>query len=121
MGEPAAVSEYCHDHVILLLSTQDFENPPAWLTDNFNIIEGGTHAGKLISLERHHLCLVLGPSDPALFCSSLSLSLPPSLEGVCDRGLLERGNHMTHMPTLFGLDRRLFAQQAHRLRRRHVH
>jgi hypothetical protein len=45
MSEPA-VSEYSHDHVILLLDTPDFENPPAWLSDNFNIIEGGTHAGK---------------------------------------------------------------------------
>jgi len=44
MSEPA-VSEYSHDHVILLLDTPDFENPPAWLSDNFNIIEGGTHAG----------------------------------------------------------------------------
>ncbi|KAK6382944.1 hypothetical protein LTS17_003614 [Exophiala oligosperma] len=40
-----SVSEYSHDHVILLLSTHDFENLPAWLSDNFNVIEGGTHAG----------------------------------------------------------------------------
>ncbi len=33
------------DHVILLLSTQDFENLPAWLSDNFNILEGGEHIG----------------------------------------------------------------------------
>lgn len=39
-------AEYSHDHVILLLDTPEFENPPAWLADNFNIIEGGTHAGK---------------------------------------------------------------------------
>ena len=42
-----AGSEYCHDHVILLLSSPDFEDPPAWLSDNFRIIEGGTHAGNL--------------------------------------------------------------------------
>lgn len=31
------------DHVVLLLSTQDFENLPAWLSDNFNVLEGGEH------------------------------------------------------------------------------
>ncbi|KAK5062845.1 hypothetical protein LTR84_004920 [Exophiala bonariae] len=40
-----APAEYSHDHVILLLDTPEFERPPAWLADNFNIIEGGTHAG----------------------------------------------------------------------------
>ncbi|OAP57976.1 hypothetical protein AYL99_07066 [Fonsecaea erecta] len=39
------ISPYSFDHVILLLDTPDFENPPSWLTDNFTIIEGGTHAG----------------------------------------------------------------------------
>ncbi|KAJ4513092.1 hypothetical protein HRR78_002939 [Exophiala dermatitidis] len=39
------ISDYSHDHVILLLDTPDFENPPAWLSDNFQIIEGGVHAG----------------------------------------------------------------------------
>ncbi|KIW73881.1 hypothetical protein PV04_01963 [Phialophora macrospora] len=39
------VSSYSFDHVILLLDTPDFENPPEWLTKNFTIIEGGTHAG----------------------------------------------------------------------------
>jgi len=29
-----------------MLDTPEFENPPAWLADNFNITEGGTHAGK---------------------------------------------------------------------------
>ena len=33
------------DHVVLLLSPQDFDNPPSWLSDNFNILEGGVHAG----------------------------------------------------------------------------
>lgn len=32
------------DHVILLLSNGDFEHPPPWLSDNFTILEGGTHA-----------------------------------------------------------------------------
>lgn len=41
-----ATKSYSHDHVILMLDTPEFENPPAWLADNFNIIEGGTHAGK---------------------------------------------------------------------------
>lgn len=40
-----APSLCAQDHVILLLSSQDFENPPPWLSDNFNIQEGGTHAG----------------------------------------------------------------------------
>lgn len=34
------------DHIVLLLSTPDFENPPAWLSENFTIIEGGTHTGQ---------------------------------------------------------------------------
>lgn len=34
------------DHLVLLLSTPDFENPPPWLSDNFTIIEGGTHTGQ---------------------------------------------------------------------------
>ena len=34
-----------HDHIVLLLSPEDFENPPSWLGDNFTIVEGGLHAG----------------------------------------------------------------------------
>lgn len=34
------------DHIVLLLSTPDFENPPLWLSDNFTITEGGTHTGQ---------------------------------------------------------------------------
>ncbi|KIV80306.1 hypothetical protein PV11_07817 [Exophiala sideris] len=41
----AAVSDISHDHIVLLLDTPDFENPPAWLSENFHIIEGGTHKG----------------------------------------------------------------------------
>ncbi|KAA8647361.1 uncharacterized protein ATNIH1004_006054 [Aspergillus tanneri] len=33
------------DHVLIQLSTPDFESPPSWLTENFTIIEGGTHTG----------------------------------------------------------------------------
>ena len=33
------------DHVILLLSSAEFDNPPAWLGDNFTILEGGEHTG----------------------------------------------------------------------------
>lgn len=36
------------DHVVLLLSPQDFDNPPSWLSKNFNISEGGVHAGSSI-------------------------------------------------------------------------
>lgn len=32
------------DHLILLVSTTDFLNPPAWLKDNFTIIQGGVHS-----------------------------------------------------------------------------
>ncbi|KIW96374.1 uncharacterized protein Z519_03443 [Cladophialophora bantiana CBS 173.52] len=39
------ISSYSFDHVILLLDTPDFENLPSWLSDNFTVIEGGTHAG----------------------------------------------------------------------------
>ena len=35
------------DHAVLLLSPQDFENPPPWIKDNFNILEGGVHAGRV--------------------------------------------------------------------------
>ena len=35
-----------HDHVVLLLSLQDFENLPSWLSKNFRILEGGLHAGR---------------------------------------------------------------------------
>ena len=41
-----AESYCCFDHVVLLVDTQDFENPPPWLTDNFHIIEGGEHTGE---------------------------------------------------------------------------
>ena len=37
------------DHVVLLLSPQDFEHPPLWLSENFNILEGGVHAGWFIA------------------------------------------------------------------------
>lgn len=32
------------DHIIVLVSQADFENVPSWLSDNFTIIEGGTHS-----------------------------------------------------------------------------
>jgi hypothetical protein len=34
------------DHIVLLISTPDFENPPPWLSENFTITEGGTHTGQ---------------------------------------------------------------------------
>lgn len=34
------------DHVVLLVSTPDFENLPPWLSENFTILEGGTHIGQ---------------------------------------------------------------------------
>ncbi|KAJ9651301.1 hypothetical protein H2198_009423 [Neophaeococcomyces mojaviensis] len=32
------------DHIVLLLSPHDFQNVSPWLSNNFNIIEGGTHS-----------------------------------------------------------------------------
>lgn len=32
------------DHIIILISPQSFANPPPWLSENFTIIEGGTHS-----------------------------------------------------------------------------
>lgn len=32
------------DHIIILVSPKDFVNVPSWLSDNFTIIEGGTHS-----------------------------------------------------------------------------
>lgn len=34
------------DHIVLLVSTPFFENPPSWLTDNFTITPGGSHTGQ---------------------------------------------------------------------------
>jgi hypothetical protein len=35
------------DHVVLLVSEDDFNNPPAWITDNFLVFEGGNHTGTI--------------------------------------------------------------------------
>lgn len=32
------------DHVVLLVPYEDVVNPPSWVTDNFIINPGGTHA-----------------------------------------------------------------------------
>ena len=46
------------DHGVLLISTEDFERPPPWLSDNFNILEGGNHQGQLyFALKLHQLTL----------------------------------------------------------------
>lgn len=34
------------DHIVLLVSTPFFDNPPPWLTDNFTITPGGKHTGQ---------------------------------------------------------------------------
>jgi len=34
------------DHIVLLVSTPFFENPPSWITDNFTITPGGRHTGQ---------------------------------------------------------------------------
>lgn len=33
------------DHITVLLSKEEFDTPPKWLTDNFNVLEGGDHTG----------------------------------------------------------------------------
>jgi hypothetical protein len=33
-------------HIVLLVPTPFFENPPAWLSTNFNITPGGYHNGQ---------------------------------------------------------------------------
>lgn len=33
------------DHVTIILSEEEYNNPPSWLSDNFTIIEGGKHTG----------------------------------------------------------------------------
>jgi hypothetical protein len=38
------------DHIVLLVSQKDFDNPPPWLSNNFKVLEGGVHSGIL-----HHL------------------------------------------------------------------
>lgn len=43
MGSIGPVSRI--DHITILLSEEEFNNPPSWLTDNFIIIEGGKHTG----------------------------------------------------------------------------
>ena len=40
-----AGSYCCHDHIVLLVDSKDFEDPPSWLKDNFHVIEGGEHTG----------------------------------------------------------------------------
>lgn len=32
------------DHIVLLLSPDEFQNLPSWLSDNFSIMDGGTHS-----------------------------------------------------------------------------
>ncbi|KAL7927965.1 hypothetical protein ACQKWADRAFT_278348 [Trichoderma austrokoningii] len=49
MGSVNPVSRI--DHVTILLSEEEFKNPPAWLSDNFTIIEGGKHTGQASQLK----------------------------------------------------------------------
>lgn len=34
------------DHIVFLVSTPFFENPPVWLTPNFTLTPGGNHNGQ---------------------------------------------------------------------------
>ncbi|KPI38611.1 uncharacterized protein AB675_4295 [Cyphellophora attinorum] len=38
-------SYVCHDHIVLLLSNDELDNLPSFISSNFKTIEGGTHAG----------------------------------------------------------------------------
>ncbi|KAK1148980.1 hypothetical protein N8T08_007655 [Aspergillus melleus] len=58
------------DHVLIELSTRDFEAPPSWLTDNFTILEGGTHAG---GLTRNNLI----PLPDTTYIELLNIITPP--------------------------------------------
>ncbi|KAH8423145.1 uncharacterized protein LDX57_000899 [Aspergillus melleus] len=59
------------DHVLIELSTRDFEAPPSWLTDNFTILEGGTHAG---GLTRNNLI----PLPDTTYIELLNIITPPA-------------------------------------------
>src|SRR3954465_3152781 len=44
------------DHIVILLSPEDFQTVPRWLSENFTTMDGGTHAkgtshNKLVVLE----------------------------------------------------------------------
>lgn len=45
LGDNMSLSYCCHDHIVLLLDKETFENLPSFLSSNFKVIEGGTHAG----------------------------------------------------------------------------
>lgn len=38
------------DHITVLLSEEEFDTPPKWLTDNFNVLEGGDHTGMILEI-----------------------------------------------------------------------
>jgi hypothetical protein len=40
-----SLSYCCHDHIVVLVDKETFENVPDYLSSNFTVIEGGTHAG----------------------------------------------------------------------------
>lgn len=88
----ASVIPLVQDHVILLLSTPDFENPPAWLADNFNIVEGGTHT---FQPSRNKLIFFSDGTYLELFNW---ISEPPNSNAWADRsaGLIDFA--MTSMP-----------------------
>jgi hypothetical protein len=43
---PSRMTSTQIDHIVLLVSTPFFEDPPAWLTTNFTITPGGYHNGQ---------------------------------------------------------------------------
>ncbi|PLB45565.1 hypothetical protein P170DRAFT_466846 [Aspergillus steynii IBT 23096] len=59
------------DHVLIQLSTPDFHAPPPWLTENFTILEGGTHAG---GVTRNNLI----PLPDGTYIELLNFVTPPA-------------------------------------------
>jgi len=49
------VSDVYIDHLTILLSKEEFESLPNWLTDNFTILEGGNHTSNVFLLEIRNL------------------------------------------------------------------
>jgi hypothetical protein len=57
MGDISAEqeSDVYIDHLTILLTEEEFESLPVWLTDNFTILEGGNHTSN-VSCPRFKHC-----------------------------------------------------------------
>lgn len=43
------------DHITILLTPQDFDSPPSWLTENFTLLDGGIHTSIIRALSSSRL------------------------------------------------------------------